>query len=349
MPTYNIPEINDLPPVGASSCSRRRVVIVLGQCTNSLEYMGPLQVFMEANFFLERAGRSDLGYDLEIVAVEPGIVFEMLGMTITVDRSYDTLSGEIDTIVFQAVDEDERTIRDESFITWVKDVAGRTRRVTSICVGTYVLAEAGLLNGRRATTHWMACDELQRRYPEVRVDPEPIFVKDGHIYTSAGSTAGIDLSIALVEEDFGSGLALRVAQGLVMYLKRPGSQAQFSAQLSTGFSRQSSIREVQTYVVEHLDDDLSVDQLAQRASMSPRNFARVFSQEAGVSPGKFIERTRLERARLHLEQTDTPIGRIARQCGYRTADGMRVAFERNLGINPREYRQRFSKASDILA
>jgi len=343
MPTYRVPDINNLPPKGDAGAVRRRVVIVASFCANSLEYTGPLQVFMEANFFLERVGRSDLGYDIEMAAVRPGVVYETRGMTVNVDRAYRDVRGEIDTIMFQAPDEDERTIRDGEFVAWVREVAGRARRVASVCVGTFVLAEAGLLNGRRATTHWMACDELQRRYPAVNVDPTPIYVKDGHLYTSAGSTAGIDLAVALVEEDFGRELALRVAQGLVMYLKRPGNQAQFSVQLPAGFSPQSSLCGVQSHIAEHLNDDLSVDALARRAGMSRRNFARVFTQEVGVSPGKFVERARLERARHYLEQTTTPIGRVAHQCGYRTSDGMRVAFDRHLGISPREYRQRFTR------
>lgn len=344
MPHYRVPEVTGLPSGNDPKACRRRVVVITNGCTNSLEYFGPVQVFLEANFFLDRVGRSDIGYDVEVAAIEPGPVFQMAGLRMEVERPYHALSGVIDTLFFQALDEEEVAFNNKDFVRWVSDMSKKVRRISSVCVGTFLLAEAGVLDGRRATSHWIVCDELQRRYPKVTVDPDPIYVKDGNVYTSAGSTAGIDLAVAMVEEDYGTGLALRVAQGLVMYMKRPGNQAQFSAQLSSGFSESTAIEKVRMHIADNLDGDLSVEALADRAGMSPRNFARVFVSEVGVPPGRYVEESRLERARNILEQTDTPIAQVARRCGYRSPDGLRTAFDRHLSVSPREYRRRFATA-----
>ena len=224
----------------------------------------------------------------------------------------------------------------------------KTRRLATACIGTYVLAEAGLLDGRRATTHWSACNDFQRRYPDVKLDPQPIFVKDGKFYSSAGVTSILDLMLSLVEEDYGSELALRVAQSMVMFLRRPANQSQFSTQLNGSAADDAKIRSVMAYVAEYPDRDLSVEALAEIAKMSPRNFTRVFAREVGVTPGKFVEQTRLESARCRLEQSKLPISQVARQCGYSTADGMRVAFDRNLGVGPSEYRRRFTTSQSAM-
>jgi transcriptional regulator GlxA family with amidase domain len=214
--------------------------------------------------------------------------------------------------------------------------------VVSICTGSFILAEAGVLDGRRATTHWCACADFRRRYPPVRLEPDPIYVRDGRVHTSAGATSGMDLAIALVEEDYGTEFARRVAQGLVMFLRRPGSQAQFSVQVATELPEPGGVREVQSYIFDHLDADLRVEVLAERFHMSPRNFTRVFTRQVGVAPGRYVEQCRLERARGYVEETDEPLSEIASRCGYATPDGLRLAFERNLGVTPRAYRARFS-------
>ncbi len=342
MPVYSIPQVEGLPRKRKGRRTRKRIVVVTHKGSNTLEFIGPIYVFEEANFFLEYSNRTDIGYDIEVVTTDPGPVFEVKGLKMMADKPFYELSGEIDTLIVQAVDEDEGTLANTEFIDWLADMSKRVRRVVSICVGTYFLAEAGLLDGKRATTHWAACTHFAKQYPNVRLEPEPIFVKDGDVYTSAGATSGLDLTVALVEEDFGHDLARRVAQGLVMYLKRPGNQSQFSVFTSRDFPKEERIRWVQNYISENPEADLSVEALARQASMSPRNFSRVFSNEVGLSPGKFVELSRLERARFLLEDTDLPLPDVADKCGYGTADGLRLAFNRHLDVSPREYRQRFS-------
>jgi transcriptional regulator GlxA family with amidase domain len=223
----------------------------------------------------------------------------------------------------------------------VRDHAPHAARLVSVCTGALLLAEAGLLDGHRVTTHWMVCDHLARTYPAVEVDPDPIFVRDGSLATSAGVTAGIDLALALVEEDHGRDIALTIARHLVVFLRRPGNQAQFSAQLTAQTARREPLREVQHWITEHPGDDLSVDALASRARLSPRHFARAFQAETGLTPGRYVERVRLEHARRLLEDTTDGVTGISRACGYGTPEAMRRAFIKALGAAPAEYRQRF--------
>jgi transcriptional regulator GlxA family with amidase domain len=223
----------------------------------------------------------------------------------------------------------------------VREIGSAARRIVSVCTGAFVLAEAGLLDGRRATTHWAACDMLARRFPLVEVDPEPIFVRDGNVVTSAGVTAGMDLALALVEDDLGRDAALTIARHLVMFLRRPGNQTQFSEQLSAQLAHREPIREVQRWVADNPAVDLTVDALARRANLSPRQFARAFAAEVGVTPGKYVDRVRLETARRLLEDTGDGVAEIARRCGYGTAESMRRAFLRTVGVGPAEYRRRF--------
>ena len=206
-------------------------------------------------------------------------------------------------------------------------------------------AEAGLLDGRRATTHWSVCDELAARYPAVDVDPDPIYVRDGDVWTSAGVTAGMDLALAIVEEELGRDVALAIARRLVLFLHRPGNQSQFSAPLSVQSADRRALRDVQHHIVEHLGDDLTVDTLAARAAMSPRHFARCFREETGSTPARFVESARIEAARRRLEESDDAVEAIARACGFGTAETMRRAFVRNVRVGPTEYRRRFATAS----
>ncbi len=235
--------------------------------------------------------------------------------------------------------------RDPDLVAWIRDGAPRARRVASVCTGAFVLAAAGLLDGRRATTHWSRCEVLRDQYPAVEVDPDPIFVRDGTVATSAGITAGIDLALALVEDDLGRDEALAVARALVVFLRRPGNQAQFSAQLSAQVASRAPLRDVQQWIAEHPAGDLSVEALAEKASLSPRHFARAFAAEVGMPPGRYVERTRLEAARRHLEDSAEGIEQTARACGYRTPEAMRRAFIEALGVSPAEYRRRFRPIS----
>lgn len=342
MPEYRIPAVTDLPDT--SGGTRRRIVIVTNPSAGSLEYMGPVQVFDEARLFLEYVGRADLAYRIEFVTTGTGALYERKGLSITAATPYHRLRGDVDTLLFQAADENDECLRDERFLAWVAQMSGQVRRMVSICTGSFILAQAGVLDGRRATTHWCACDDFRRRYPRVTLEPDPIYVKDGHVYTSAGATSGMDLAIALLEEDYGTEFARRVAQGLVMFLRRPGNQAQFSVQVGTELPDAGRVCEIQSYIVEHLDGDLRVEALAERFHMSPRNFTRVFTRRVGVTPGRYVEQCRLEWARQYVEETDEPLSDIAARCGYATPDGLRLAFERNLGVTPRAYRRRFTSS-----
>lgn len=343
MPRYTIPTTVSLP-ASAKAAGRRRVVMVAIPDGEMLGFMGPLGVLREANYLLDYCGRSDVGYDIEIVTTVPGAVFTEGGLNIVVDKDCHSIRGSIDTLIFQSIDEQELCLRDCRFLSWVSRKAATVRRVATICGGTYILAEAGVLDGRRATTHWAACDDFRRRYPEVDLDADPLFTKDGNIYTTAGVTAGIDLLLALVEEDFGAELARNVAQSLVLFLRRSANQSQFRPHARPEPCRSTRIQAIASHISENLADDLSVGALAARTGMSPRNFSRVFTEAMGTPPGKFVEQSRVALARKCLEETDMTVESIATRCGYSTSDGMRLAFNRQLGVGPRGYRHRFSSA-----
>ncbi|MFD2414976.1 GlxA family transcriptional regulator [Amycolatopsis pigmentata] len=234
---------------------------------------------------------------------------------------------------------------DSRLAIWLHQRAPEVKRVVSVCTGAYLLAEAGLLDGRRATTHWGSCDDLASRYPRISVDPNPIFVRDGPISTSAGVTAGVDLAIALVEEDFGRAVAHEIARLLVVFLRRPGNQAQFSAQLSAQIARSDPLREVQYWAVANLASDLSVPAMARRAGLSTRQFARAFADQVGITPGRYVDLIRLEAAQRMLTDTRDGVVLIARSCGYGTPEAMRRAFMRDLDVSPTEYRRTFAKSS----
>jgi len=230
-------------------------------------------------------------------------------------------------------------------VDWVVRASRRARRTTSVCTGSYLLAAAGLLDGRRATTHWEYCDRLAARYPAVRLDPDPVFVRDGDIWTSAGVTAGMDLALALVEDDLGPEVALTVARLLVVFLKRPGGQSQFSGALSVQQASRPALRELQAWIAGHLDDDLSVAALAARAHLSERSFARAFRAEVGQTPAVYVETLRVERARALLEDGAESLEAVARAAGFSSAEVLRRAFHRRLGVGPAAYRERFRLAA----
>lgn len=314
----------------------RRVVVVAMPCREVVEIGGALDIFYAANVRLPAGG----GYEVEVVS-PVAAVREWKGLRLVSDRSYRDVRGEVDTLIVSGIDTPDDARRDPQLVRWLARMAPRVRRVVGLCTGTFVLAEAGLLDGRRATTHWMDCDELARRFPAVAVERDPIYVRDGGVYTSAGATAGLDLVLALVEEDVGRRVALQVAQRMVFFLKRPGGQAQFSAQLATQLAERAPLRDLQAWIMEHPGDDLSIDALARRVAMSPRNFFRVFVREVGMTPGRFVERVRVEAARRLLEETSRGIPDVADACGFGGPETMRLAFRRTLGVNPRGYRSRF--------
>jgi len=312
----------------------RRVVMVAMPCREVVEIGGTLDIFHAANLHLPE----HQSYAVDVVS-PVATVCAWGAFRLAADRSYRSVRGDIDTLIVTGIDGPDDARRDPDLIRWLARIAPRTRRLVGLCTGTFVLAEAGLLDGRRATTHWMDCDELVRRFPRIAVQRDPIY--DGNVYTSAGSTAGLDLVLALVEEDVGRRVALQVAQRMVFFLKRPGGQAQFSAQLSTQMAERQPLRELQTWILDHPGADLSVDTLASQVSMSPRNFFRVFVLEVGMTPGRFVERVRVEAARRLLEETSRGIPDIAVACGFSSPETMRLAFRRALGVNPKGYRSRF--------
>jgi transcriptional regulator GlxA family with amidase domain len=240
---------------------------------------------------------------------------------------------------------DTRLTKDPALSQWLRCTAPAVRRLGSVCVGSFLLAEAGILTGKRATSHWKFVNELARRYPQVRVESEPIWVRDGNIYTSAGISAGIDLALAWVEEDCGSALAHEIARELVLFLRRPAGQQQLSVSLGRQASELKSIQELQVWIADHLEKNLSVQVLAERVAMSVRNFERVFTRETGCTPARYVAQMRVEAARRQLEDTDRSIDQIARNCGFVNADLMRHAFIRSVGTTPGRYRSRLSSAS----
>src|SRR5687768_812806 len=319
----------------------RPVLIVAMPCAEVVEVDGALDVFYAANLVLEREGAADVRYEVQVVSPVT-TVRAWAGLRLIADRSYRTIRGAADTLIVTGIDGPDDARHDPDLVRWLARMAPRVRRMVGLCTGSFVLAEAGLLDGRRATTHWMYCDDLAARYPSVTVERDPIYVRDRGVYTSAGSTAGLDLVLGLVEEDFGRHVALQVAQRMVFFLKRPGGQAQFSALLSTQLAERQPFRELQGWIAEHPAADLSVEVLARRVAMSPRNFFRVFVRELGMTPGRFVERVRVETARRLLEETSRGVRDVAAACGFGSPETMRIAFRRTLGVSPKHYRSGFS-------
>jgi transcriptional regulator GlxA family with amidase domain len=320
------------------------VTIVVFPGPDAGDVFGPLNILRYACQFAAEQGvcRGPL-YSIEAVSAGAGeSLCDVAGVHLTAERTYRDLEGPIDTLVFMPIDESMLPVENPELVHWVQTIAPHVRRVVGLCTSAFLLAEAGLLTGRQATTHWAFCDELQRRFPDVSVEADPIFVRDGHIYTSAGAMAALDLVLALVEEDAGPEVARAVARFLVLFLRRPGGQSQFSAQLAAQFAQRQPLRELQGWIFDHLATDLSVDALAQRVAMSPRNFRRVFTREVGTTPAKFVEQARIEAVRRYLEETAEGTEAIAAACGFSSVEQMRCAFVRALGISPAAYRHRFA-------
>jgi transcriptional regulator GlxA family with amidase domain len=318
-----------------SSNAPREVVIVVYPGVQSLDITGPLEVFAAA-------GKPVVGgYRISILSCAGTPLTTSSGLRITPHGALAQAPTRIDTLLVAGGTGCTEAAADDRLIDWLAHASGRARRTASVCTGALLLAAAGLLEGRRATTHWAFAAELARRYPGVNVDPQPIFVRDGSIWTSAGVTAGMDLALALVEEDHGREVSLAIARQLVLFLRRPGGQAQFSAALLTEQPQRESLREAQRFAMENPGADLSVDAMAQRAHLSPRHFARSFRTQLGITPARYVERVRLEAARRRLEDTAEPIAHVARACGFGSAETMRRVFLRSLGVAPVEYRRRF--------
>ena len=313
----------------------RRVVVVVVPPVDELDLVGPLQVFNSIN---RQCGRTI--YAIEVVTSGDGLAVDGEGgvLRFVARQRCDQVDGGCDSVLL-VCGLASRSVRDAGLSSWLRKMAGRARRVGAVCVGAFLLAEAGLLDGRRATAHWKFGRELAARYPTVRVEHQPLWVKDGNIYTSAGISAGIDLALAWVEEDCGAGLAHEASRELVLFLRRPGGQPQLSVSLASQASDMSSIRELQIWIAEHLASRLSVDDLADRMSMSVRNFERVFTREVGTTPSQYVLQMRVEAARRQLERTNGGLKTVASAAGFRSVDVMRRAFVRLMGITPRQYRE----------
>jgi transcriptional regulator GlxA family with amidase domain len=309
----------------------RKVVIIGPPPVQVLDVTGPLEVFSNAP-----------NYDIQLA--NPGLERTLQtnrGVVLADATPLADVHGPIDTLVVAGGPGAECGSYDPNFVNWIAKVARQSRRVASICTGAFLLAEAGLLNGKQAVTHWSFCDRLAREYPKVVVRPEPIYLRDGSIYTSAGITAGIDLSLALVEEDHGHETALKIARFLIMFLVRPGGQAQYSHMLSHQAISSRPLRELQVWMLEHLREDLTIDPLAERIGMSARHFSRVCLRETGMNPGQFVDRMRVEAAQQIIDSSSRGLKEIAESCGFKSAEAMRRTFLRVLGVTAAEYASRF--------
>jgi transcriptional regulator GlxA family with amidase domain len=308
----------------------------------SLDVTGPMDVFAEANRFLG----PEQHYDLRVVGTVPGQFACSNGMLLQPHGVFDAMTDGPDLLLVPGGPQLPRQVPTPELCNWLRDMAGRCRRVASICNGAFLLAHASLLDGRCATTHWNDVTTLAARFPKINIQPDRIFARDGNVYTSAGVSAGIDLALHLLFEDHGAEVSLNVAKRLVVFTQRSGGQSQFSPYLAPYVDEGSVLRTVQNHVLGHMEDDLSVARLADAASMSERNFARVFAREAKMTPAEFVERARVDAARVLLESSNEPLKTVAHRCGFGTPARMRAAFRRHLKISALDYRQHFGAFRD---
>ena len=319
-----------------------RVAILIAPTARCLEIAGPFDVFSTANMLMKTDGH----YEMQMIASSSEPMAVSHGLRLTTDRTIADPVDSIDTLFVAGPHDAADALAATEVIAWVARHAPSIRRCCAGRTGAFILAAAGLLDGRRATTHWRYADEFIGHFPSVRLEPDRIFIKDGPIWTSAGVSTGIDMALALLEEDHGRALSLEVARFLVVFLKRPGGQSQFSAYLASQIAARTQIQKVQSWVLEHLTADLSTEALAASAGMSVRNFTRVFQDEAKSTPTRFVERARLDAARRLLEESDLPLKRIASSSGFGTIGRMRRAFRRQVSVGPLEYRRRFQSTID---
>jgi transcriptional regulator GlxA family with amidase domain len=331
---------NPRNPPRAAAPTIRRIEIVAFEQVQLLDVAGPLQVFASANDH----------------ALERGAPAPYRVVLLSTDSQVQTSSGVVllaaplprrgppaDTLLVAGGQGVTQAVRDTALLRWLAARAARVRRVGSVCTGAFVLGAAGLLDGRRAVTHWQACDRLQRHFPRARVEHDPIFVRDGPVWTSAGVTAGIDLALAMVQDDLGHAAAMAVARDLVVFLKRPGSQAQFSSALATQ-AHDAEFDALHAWMASHLAADLSVAALAAHCGMSERSFVRRYRAATGATPARAVQRLRIEAARQMLATTRWPIKRVAQRCGFGSEETLRRSLQRQARTTPRDYRARFSAA-----
>lgn len=337
------------PKTSAARVGERRIVLVGFDGLQALDLVGPLEVFAKANSHAPLEGAAPFRYEVIIASPFGGRISTNSGLQIADAMPLAEVSQAVDTIMVAggAVDVLRGSPEEALLVDWLRERAVPTRRVASVCTGAFFLGAAGLLEGRRATTHWASCAILQRMCPTTTVVADAIFVADGNVYTSAGITAGIDLALALVEQDLGPAVALAVARDIVLYLRRPGGQSQFSASLAAQAQASDRFRELLTWIAENPTENLGVLELADRAAMSERNFGRLFKTQTGMTPSAYVELVRLDRAKMLLETTRWPLARIAERSGLGTITTLIRAFNRRLGVTPEEYRSRFRLSPEV--
>lgn len=314
----------------------RRIIVVVVPPVEELDLVGPMQVFGAAN---RLSGKPVYSVEVVTNGSDMKVAGEGGFLSFLARRRFDEVKGAFDSLLL-VCGVATRNARDRKLFAWLRKTAPSVRRVGSVCVGAFLFAEAGLLDGKRATTHWKFGEELTKRYPRVRVETDPIWVKADNIYTSAGISAGLDLALAWVEEDCGAAIAQEVAQEFVLFLRRPGGQKQLSVSLSAQASEVTAVQELQVWIADNLRRKLSVQTLADRAAMSIRNFERVFTRELGRTPSQYVLQLRVEAAQRQLERSDHGLKQIAVACGFGSADALRRSFTRLVGITPRQYRSR---------
>jgi transcriptional regulator GlxA family with amidase domain len=321
---------------------KKLIVIVPMPGTYMLDIAGPLDIFTAADRILNQtAATTDTGYEILLASpLNTKKIATNSGIEMNCTLKVDEIDRPIDTLIVAGF-----SIRQlesgRHFCNWLRETYPEMRRIGSVCIGTYALAEAGILDGKQATTHWEFSQDFQRRYPDIRVDTNPFYTRDGNVYTSGGVASGIDLALALVEEDYGRDIALAAARKLVLYLKRTGYQSQFSTLLQMHAMENSIASKLQPWMMQHMQDDLTVEELAVHSNMSLRNFNRVFQKETGMTPAKFVEKLRIEMARKYLEDSDLSMEQIAEKCGLGGVVSMRRTFMRHMMVSPSDYRRTF--------
>mgnify|MGYP003482537190 FL=1 len=331
---------------GKTPKHQSRTIALLGfDGVAALDITGPYEVFSIPSYLAQ--DRTMPPYRIVLLANQAGPVRSASGLSLIADASWRDFHDKVDTLLVCGGPDMASLQSDQKLLAWLRTMGRHTRRIGSICTGAFLLAEAGLLNNRRATTHWREVARLAQEYQSITVEPDAIYVKDSHVYTSAGITAGMDLALALVEEDLGRDIALAVARMLVLFLKRPGGQSQFSTQLQAQAVEGQRLADLLSWLTHHHHTPLTVEDMASRAGMSPRTFARVFVSETGDTPALYLEKLRLEHAVRLLETTGTSLDITAQECGFTGREQLRRAFQRHKGITPQDYQKRFQTTCTI--
>jgi len=320
----------------------KTVEIVLFDNASGLDITGALEVFSIASKLFENKGVMNKGYVITFSGYKVGLVTLHSGLKLQAEKVVDQ-NASTDMFLIPGGLGVNKVCETPEFINLIKQRAERSKKIISICTGAFVLAKSGLLQGKSCTTHWSRAQELAEQYTDIRVKPDAIFVQDGNIYTSAGITAGIDLALALVEEDYGSSMALEIARMLVLYMRRSGGQSQFSAPMELRSKAGEAFSQLHDWILENIESPLLIEDLAEQTMMSPRNFSRIFTEKTGMTPGKYVELVRLGRARELLESGNQAVDAIARISGFKREERMRRVFIRTLGITPSQYRTHFTK------